>query len=260
MAELLGVIGAIIFLLLISLPLLTFLRLARLSRELEHLTDRVARLERSTAADADPVPPVAPVAPVAPLPPPAPLSPAAPLSPLSPGAEPPNLEERIGGRGLLYAGVLVLLLGVSFFLRNAFDNAWMNETGRTVLGALGGIGLVAGGLRLASSGLSAFGHALVGTGIAILYLVVYAALNFYGLIDRGVAFGLMALITVVAAVLADRQRSQPLAFIAVGGGLLTPALVGGDENAQLTLFTTTPCSSSGRWCCRCGISGWRSMR
>ena len=37
--------------------------------------------------------------------------------------------------------------------------------------------------------------------------------------------------------MADRQRSQALAFIAVGGGFLTPSLVGGEENAQLTLFT-----------------------
>jgi uncharacterized membrane protein len=147
-----------------------------------------------------------------------------------------DLEDRIGGRGLLYTGVLVLLLGVSFFLKYAFDNAWVNETARTVIGAVAGIGLVGGGLRLAASGVTTFGHALVGTGLAILYLVVYAALNFYGLLDRGVAFVLMALITVAAAAIADRQRAQALAFIAVGGGFLTPALVGGDENAQLTLF------------------------
>jgi uncharacterized membrane protein len=57
------------------------------------------------------------------------------------------------------------------------------------------------------------------------------------MIDRGLAFALMIAITIAAAVLADRQRAQALAFIAVGGGLLTPALVGGNENAQLTLFS-----------------------
>jgi uncharacterized membrane protein len=147
------------------------------------------------------------------------------------------LEERIGGRGLLYIGVVVLLFGVSFFLKYAFDNAWVNETGRSVLGALGGLGLVVGGLRLSRGGLQAFGQALTGTGFAILYLVVYAALNFYGLIGRPTAFVLMVANTVAAAMVADRQRSQALAFIAVGGAFLTPALVGGDENAQLTLFT-----------------------
>ncbi len=130
-----------------------------------------------------------------------------------------------------------MLLGVSFFLKYAFDNAWINETARTVLGALAGVGLVIGGLRFASRGLDVFGQALMGAGSAVLYLVVYAALNFYATIDRGSAFALMIIITIAAAVLADRQRAQSLAFIAVGGGLLTPALVGGDENAQLTLFS-----------------------
>jgi uncharacterized membrane protein len=148
-----------------------------------------------------------------------------------------DLEERLGGRGLLYVGVLVTLLGVSFFLKYAFDNAWINETARTLLGALVGVGLVVAGLRFASRGLEVFGQALTGAGFAVLYLVVYAALNFYQMIDRGVAFALMIVITSAAALMADRQRAQSLAFLAVGGGLLTPALVGGDENAQLTLFS-----------------------
>jgi hypothetical protein len=130
-----------------------------------------------------------------------------------------------------------MLLGVSFFLKYAFDNAWINETARTLLGAMVGAGLVVGGLRFASRGLDVFGQALMGAGFAVLYLVVYAALNFYELIDRGTAFALMIGITIAAALVADRQRAQALAFIAVGGGLLTPALVGGDENAQLTLFS-----------------------
>jgi uncharacterized membrane protein len=245
-AELIGLVLSIVFVVVLFLPLLTFLRLSRISRELEQLASRLAKLEtasgRTTPAAAESAE-SAPVA-VAPLEAPAPSSPvtAQPAEPVEMRVETKladldHLEERIGGRGLLYAGVLVLLLGVSFFLKYAFDNEWIDETGRSVLGALGGIALIAGGLRLASRGLGTFGHALVGTGLAILYLVVYAALNFYALIDRTTAFVSMALITLAAAVLADRQRSQPLAFIAVGGGLLTPALVGGDENAQLTLFT-----------------------
>ena len=133
--------------------------------------------------------------------------------------------------------MLVLLLGVSFFLKYAFDNEWIDERGRVLLGALSGVGLVLTGLRIAQNGLPAFGQALTGTGHAILYMAVYAALNFYGLISGNVAFLAMVAITVAAAWSADRQRSQALAVIAVGGGFLTPFLVGGSENAQLTLFT-----------------------
>ena len=64
-----------------------------------------------------------------------------------------------------------------------------------------------------------------------------AALNFYGLIGPNLAFAGMLLVTLAAAALADHQRSQALAVIAVGGGFLTPFLVGSGENAQLTLFS-----------------------
>ena len=152
-------------------------------------------------------------------------------------AEHLDLEGRIGGRWLLYTGVLVLLIGVSFFLKYAFDNAWINETGRVASGGLAGLALIAGGWRLARRDLAAFGQALIGTGLAVLYLSIYAANNFYELIDRLPAFALMAAVTIAAAVIADRQRSQALAFIAVGGGFLTPFLVSGAEDVQLTLFT-----------------------
>jgi uncharacterized membrane protein len=249
-AEFFGLIVLVVLLILGLLPVLTFLRLGRISRELEELSARVTQLERAStfapasafapdgasadrsAAQAAPAAPVAPDAPA----PVAPVAHVAPVVPVAPG-DAPDLEERIGGRGLLYIGVVVLLFGVSFFLKYAFDNAWVNETGRSVLGAIGGLGLVAGGLRLSRGGLHAFGQALTGTGFAILYLVVYAALNFYTLINRPVAFVLMVVNTVAAAMVADRQRSQALAVIAVGGAFLTPALVGGEENAQLTLFT-----------------------
>ena len=254
-----GLLVSVVALLLFVLPVLTFLRLGRISRELEELTERVADLERKSARQ-----PVAAVAVTPALPAESPWTPDAAAAvvsavsdaPVAPGApvapafapsgattggpadvaanasmvEEPDLEERIGGRGLLYAGVLVLLFGVSFFLKYAFDNEWINETSRTILGALAGMALVGGGLRLARGGLDTFGHALIGTGLAILYLVVYSALNFYALIDRSAAFVLMSLTTVTAAFVADSLRSQPLAFIAVGGGFLTPALIGAPKS------------------------------
>ena len=70
---------------------------------------------------------------------------------------------------------------------------------------------MAGGLRLSRGGLHAFGQALTGTGFAILYLVVYAALNFYALINRPVAFVLMVVNTVAAAwwPIANGRRRWP---------------------------------------------------
>ena len=55
-------------------------------------------------------------------------------------------------------------LGVSFFLKYAFDNEWIDESGRVVLGALSALALDRRRAALAVAWLTAFGQALTGTG------------------------------------------------------------------------------------------------
>jgi uncharacterized membrane protein len=148
-----------------------------------------------------------------------------------------GLEEAIGGRLLLYVGTIVVVLGAAFFLKYAFDREWITESMRVVFGALAGMALVAGGLRLEAAGYSTYGQVLTGGGLAVLYLAAYAAFGFYGLIGSLTAFVLLTLVTVGAAMLADQQQSQPMAVMAIGGGFLTPFLVGGSTDAQVTLFS-----------------------
>ena len=148
-----------------------------------------------------------------------------------------GLEEAIGGRLLLYVGTIVVVLGAAFFLKYAFDREWITESMRVVLGGLAGMALVVGGLRLGRAGYAAYGQVLTGGGLAVLYLAVYAAFGFYGLIGSAVAFVLLTVVTAGAALLADRQDSQPMAVMAIGGGFLTPFLVGGTTDAQVTLFS-----------------------
>jgi uncharacterized membrane protein len=118
---------------------------------------------------------------------------------------------------LLYVGTIVLVLGAAFFLKYAFDREWITESMRVVLGGLVGMALVVGGLRLGRAGYDAYGQVLTGGGLAVLYLAIYAAFGFYGLIGAGVAFALLTMVTAGAALLADRQDSQPMALMAIGG-------------------------------------------
>jgi uncharacterized membrane protein len=148
-----------------------------------------------------------------------------------------DVETRIGERWLLYAGIVVLLLGVTFFLRYAFDRNWLSPTVRVLLGAAFGCGLIGGGRSLARAGYQIYGWVLCGAGVLALYLVTYAALNFYFLLSPTAAFVLFVLITAVAAWLADREQAPALAVLAVGGGYAVPFLVGGSEDSQLVLFT-----------------------
>jgi len=148
-----------------------------------------------------------------------------------------SIESRIGGRWLLYIGVAALVLGASYFVKYAFDNEWINQPMRVILGLIGGAALTLVGQRFVQAGYTLYGQALSGGGIGILYLAIFAAHRWYELIGRPVAFTGMVLITALAAWLSDRQRSQLLALMAVTVGFGTPFLIGGDSDAQVTLFT-----------------------
>lgn len=158
------------------------------------------------------------------------VSPPSPV-PVGPASPPPHprdvddLEARVGGRWLLYAGVTILLLGVSFFLKYAFDNDWIGAGGRVTMGLLGGGALVGAGSRTART-LRAFGLALTGAGLAALYLSIYAAFDFYALIGAGVAFAGMTVVTLLATWLAHQGGAQSVAMVAAIGGYATPFLIG----------------------------------
>ncbi len=148
-----------------------------------------------------------------------------------------SLESRIGGRWLLYVGTAALVLGIGFFVKYAFDNDWINQTGRVLIGGAAGLVMVAGGHRIARRGYPLYGQIVAGGGFAALYISVFAALIFYALIGRPAAFALMVVVTAGAAAAANAHRSLGLAIFAVTGGYLTPFLVGGGGNAQVALLT-----------------------
>ena len=155
--------------------------------------------------------------------------------PIAPRQE--SIETIIGSRWLLYVGIVAVIVGASYFIKLAFDNHWINETARVTIGGLAGGLLAYAGMRFVRAGYPLYGQIISGGGIAILYLSTYSAFNFYHLISQPLAFGLMCLSTMAAAWLADRQRSQPLALIAVGGGFATPFLLASGRDAEIVLFT-----------------------
>ena len=108
---------------------------------------------------------------------------------------------------------------------------------RVVMGGMLGAALAYAGTRFVRAGYPLYGQMISGGGIAVLYVSTYAAFNFYHLVPQPAAFAMMCGVTLVGATLADRQRSQGLALMAVGGGFATPFLLPGDANAHVALFT-----------------------
>lgn len=164
------------------------------------------------------------------------VPPVAVVADRSPSADYDGLESRIGSRWLLYVGVVAIVIGVSYFEKLAIDNHWLNETWRVIQGGISGLLLIAGGLRIVKKGYRLYGQILSGAGVAILYVSTYAAFNFYHLISQPIAFILMSAITLLGAWLANSQRSQGLALVAIGGGFATPFLLPTGRDAEAALF------------------------
>jgi uncharacterized membrane protein len=148
-----------------------------------------------------------------------------------------DLESLIGGSWFSWVGIIAVTFGVAFALKYAFENAWVGPGARVGLGALAGLSLLGVGERLRRKGLRPFAYVLSGGGVLILYLSIYAAFNFYGLISQTPAFLLMTLVTAGAVLLAVRQDALPVAVLGLVGGFLTPVLISTGQDNQVALFT-----------------------
>jgi uncharacterized membrane protein len=114
----------------------------------------------------------------------------------------PALETKVGLTVANRVGVITLVLGVAFFFKWAVDNNWIGPGGRVVLGALAGFAALAAADFLWRKGQQIFAQGVTGTGIAILYLSIYAACDFYQLMPQGFAFAPMCVATAMAVALA----------------------------------------------------------
>ncbi|HEV8539238.1 MAG TPA: DUF2339 domain-containing protein, partial [Bacteroidota bacterium] len=226
-------------------------KIRELEWELRNLRKRLAQIP--SVAEAAPAAPPAPVA--SPTSPPVPLTPSplpgAPSTPypIVPEQARPHLPEKapsrtreefeafVGGKLLNRIGALALVIGVGFFLKYAFDNNWITETMRVVLGFVAGIAVLFTAVRTHRKGFQIFAQGLFGAGIAILYLTVYASFNFYHLVSQAVAFGMMGAVTVTAIGFAFKYDSLAISLLAWAGGFLTPFLLSTGHANEAGLFT-----------------------
>lgn len=137
---------------------------------------------------------------------------------------------------VVLAGLAVLFIGLSFLATYFAHQGLLSMEVR--LGLIGAVGLGLIGLGwVKRDKLGQHAPLLQGGGIAIVYLMLFAACKYYPMIDSGTAFGLM-LVTVLAGVgLAWLQQSQPLAILATVGGFLVPILTSDGSNNFVGLFT-----------------------
>ncbi len=171
----------------------------------------------------------------------------APSRPPPPPSPPSPLEQGVAwlrnwlvqGNPIVKAGLVILFIGLSFLARFAAQaGLFPVELRLAAIGAVG-VALLAIGFRQRVAK-PAFGLALQGGGVAVLYLTVFAAFRVYGLIPQLVAMGLMVAVCAFSCALALLQNARALAFIAFAGGFAAPLLVstGGDSHVALFGYYT----------------------
>ena len=153
--------------------------------------------------------------------------------------EPFSLEKFMGVKLFAWLGGVAMFLGVILFVKYAFENNLIPPPVRIALGFLTGTGLLIGGLlahRLERYRVLA--QAFLATGVLILYGVSFAAHAIYRFPAFGTlaTFGLMALITFVAFLIAVRLNALVVAVLGMLGGFLTPVLLSTGRDQVFGLF------------------------
>ncbi len=148
-----------------------------------------------------------------------------------------SIEYAVATHWLLRTGMLILILGIGFFLKFSIERGWIPPEVRVLMAATAGLAMLIAGTQMLGRKYNLFGQGLMGGGVVTLYFSVFAAANFYQLIARvPTAFALMALVTVLAGGIAVRFHSVLVAVLGIVGGYLTPIVLPTPEVNYVGLY------------------------
>jgi uncharacterized membrane protein len=166
----------------------------------------------------------------------------APATPISIPPE-PQWERLIAERWLAWAGAVVVVLAVGFFVKMAYDLGWIGAlppAAKCGIAALFGLALTAAGeVSLRKVGRAA-AASLFGAGLGTLYLTAYASFRYFQLVPAAGAFWLMFLVAVLGVAITVRGRLLAVGVLALIGGYLSPVLMYDQPSfpAALPMYTT----------------------
>ena len=227
---------------LLILPVVAIIIALGHSARIMALEKSIAELKKQGIAqpagtgNVQPVVAAQPVATAQPAPAPVPIM----ASPIATTATPdkPKIDahpEDSSGRILGRIGIAAVLIGLAFFLKYAFDNNWIGPAGRVMIGIIIGMGFLGLGQYIRAKYLQ-YSDLLMGGGIVVLYLSVFAAHSFYGLIDSGTTGVFMFLVTLLSFAISITNATQTIALVSVIGAFATPTLTGSHDNSMMMLF------------------------
>lgn len=219
-------------------------RFEELERRLERLEKRAAGVEAAVTPNSSSRPPIAVAASavVQPAqritPPPLPVRPVSP-SPSGPTRSRQELERAIGLKWTGWIGAIVLVAGVAFGVKFAYDQGWLGRMVPPVVW-LGLIFVAAAGLIVCGEVIyrrvnTISAASVFGAGVAVLFLASYSGYFHFKLYPQSTAFILMGLTALVGALIAMRGNLVSIAVLALLGANLAPILLS-THNPRLLSF------------------------
>jgi uncharacterized membrane protein len=149
---------------------------------------------------------------------------------------PPRIswEERLATRLPIWLGAIALVLAGAFLVKFSIDRGLLGPAVRVALGLTFGVVLLGLGewLRRRDDRIA---QACSAAGVAVLFVVVWAATALWGLLPAAGGFVFLALVTAVGVALSLRQ-GVIVAIVGLVGGLLAPALAGSGPDRPAVLF------------------------
>ena len=146
-----------------------------------------------------------------------------------------NFEKFIGENLFGKIGIIVFIIGIGFFVKYAIDNNWINEVARTILGYVVSVAMLVIGARLHRQ-YRTYSSLITGGAFGVAYVTTAVAFHYYHLFGSAVAFGILAGVTVLMAVIAYLTDKRELAIIALVGGFIAPFIASNENGSVVALF------------------------
>ncbi len=148
----------------------------------------------------------------------------------------PDLEKFIGENLINKIGILILVLGIGYFVSYSIDKGWIPTPARVGIGILSGA-LVLGVAHKLRKLYAAFSSVFVAGAIAIFYFTITIAFHEYKLFGQEVAFAIMVLITAFASLITISYNRLELGILTLIGGFAVPFMVSTGSGNYIVLFS-----------------------
>lgn len=148
----------------------------------------------------------------------------------------PDLEKFIGENLINKIGILILVLGISYFVKYAIDKDWIKEPARVGIGMLSGA-MIMGIAHKLRKNYAAFSSVFVAGAIAVFYFTIGIAFHSYHLFGQTTAFVIMVLITAFSCLISLSYNRKELAVLSLIGGFAVPFMVSTGQGNYVALFT-----------------------